>query len=171
MRALLHGAGIAVQVDPERGFDHGTFAPLAVIYPNADVPVLQLSLKHGYDPQDHLAVGRALAPLRHEGVLIVGSGLSYHNLRALGPQAQGPSIAFDQWLDQTLVQSTPAERIARLVAWDVAPGARQAHPREDHLLPLMVAVGAAGMEPGTRVYHEDAFLGGAAVSSFMFGGA
>ena len=129
VRALLHGAGIAVQVDPERGFDHGTFAPLAVIYPNADVPVLQLSLKSGYDPQDHIAVGRALAPLRDVGVLIVGSGLSYHNLRALGPQAQGPSTAFDQWLDQTLVQSTPAERIARLVAWDAAPGAPGASAR------------------------------------------
>ncbi|HET6598630.1 MAG TPA: class III extradiol ring-cleavage dioxygenase [Burkholderiaceae bacterium] len=170
VRALLQGADIAVQVEHERGYDHGTFSPLAVIYPQADVPVLQLSLKHGYDPQDHIAVGRALAPLRDEGVLIVGSGLSYHNLRAFGPQAKGPSTAFDEWLDQTLVKSTPAERIARLVEWSAAPGARQAHPREDHLLPLMVAVGAAGMEPGTRVYHEDDFMGGIAVSSFMFGG-
>ena len=171
VRALIAGAGFAVQVDRERGYDHGTFSPLAAIYPNADVPVLQLSLKSGYDPKDHIAVGRALAPLRDVGVLIVGSGLSYHNLRAFGPQAKGPSTAFDQWLDQTLVKSTPAERIARLVAWDAAPGARQAHPREDHLLPLMVAVGAAGDDPGTRVYHEDDFMGGIAVSSFMFGGA
>jgi aromatic ring-opening dioxygenase catalytic subunit (LigB family) len=103
-------------------------------------------------------------------VLIVGSGLSYHNLRAFGPQAKGPSTAFDEWLDQTLVKSTAAERIARLVEWSAAPGARQAHPREDHLLPLMVAVGAAGDDAGTRVYHEDEFMGGIAVSSFMFGG-
>lgn len=170
VRALLQGAGIAVQVEHERGFDHGTFAPLAVIYPEADVPVLQLSMKSGYDPQEHIAVGQALAPLRDEGVLIVGSGLSYHNLRELGPRAKVPSTAFDQWLDQTLVQSPPAERVARLVEWSAAPGARQSHPREDHLLPLMVAVGAASLEPATRVYHEDAFMGGAAVSSFMFGG-
>ena len=170
VRGLLEAAGFAARVDAQRGFDHGTFSPLAVIYPNADVPVLQLSLKSGYDPKEHLAVGRALAPLRDEGVLILGSGLSYHNLRQFGPGAKDASAAFDGWLDETLVQSGPAERIARLIAWEAAPAARQAHPREDHLLPLMVAVGAAGNDPGTRVYHEDNFFGGIAVSSFMFGG-
>jgi aromatic ring-opening dioxygenase catalytic subunit (LigB family) len=171
VRELIAGAGIALRSDAERGFDHGTFSPLAVIYPRADVPVLQLSIKHGYDPEAHLAVGRALAPLRDEGVLIVGSGLSYHNLRAFGPQAKDTSSAFDAWLEQTLVHSPPAERSARLRAWAAAPAARQAHPREDHLLPLMVALGAAEDEPATRVYHEDAFFGGIAVSSFMFGQA
>lgn len=169
VRQLMSAAGLAVRVDSERGFDHGTFSPLAVIYPQADVPVLQLSLKSGYDPEQHLAVGRALMPLRNEGVLIVGSGLSYHNLRQFGPQAKPASTAFDQWLEQTLVQASPDERSARLIAWEAAPAARIAHPREDHLLPLMVAVGAAGNDPGTRVYHEDAFMGGIAVSSFRFG--
>ena len=171
VRQLVAEAGFTVHVDRERGYDHGTFSPLAVMYPNADVPVLQLSLRSGYDPEDHLAVGRALAPLRDEGVLIVGSGLSYHNLREFGPQAAVASAAFDQWLDETLVRVSPTERDARLVAWDAAPAARRAHPREDHLLPLMVAVGAAGNDPGRRVYHEDKFMGGVAVSSFMFGGA
>jgi aromatic ring-opening dioxygenase catalytic subunit (LigB family) len=168
VRALIAAAGLAVRFDAERGFDHGTFAPLAAIYPDAEVPVLQLSLKHGYDPEEHIAVGRALAPLRDEDVLIVGSGLSYHNLREFGPQARSASKAFDEWLDETLVRVSPVERIARLVAWETAPAARKAHPREDHLLPLMVAVGAAVDDAGSRVYHEDDFMGGVAVSSFMF---
>ena len=102
-------------------------------------------------------------------MLIVGSGLSYHNLREFGPQARQPSAAFDQWLDETLVDSTPEQRDARLLAWAKAPSARAAHPREDHLLPLMVAVGAAEYESATRIYHEDAFMGGISVSSFRFG--
>ncbi len=171
VRELLEGAGIAVKTDARRGFDHGTYSPLVVIYPQADVPVLQLSLKAGYDPAQHLAVGRALAPLRDAGVLILGSGLSYHNLRQFGPGAKAASGAFDRWLDQTLVHSSPVERTAQLQAWQTAPAARQAHPREDHLLPLMVAVGAAEGDRATRVYHEDDFRGGVAVSSFMFGGA
>jgi aromatic ring-opening dioxygenase catalytic subunit (LigB family) len=168
VRQLIAAAGLPVRVDSERGFDHGTFSPLAVIYPKADVPVLQLSLKRGYDPREHLAVGHALAPLRDEGVLIVGSGLSYHNLRQFGPQAKSASTAFDQWLEQTLIKVGPDQRSARLIAWEAAPSARAAHPQEDHLLPLMVAVGAAGRDSATRVYHEDAFMGGVAVSSFRF---
>ena len=100
-----------------RGFDHGTFAPLAVIYPNADVPVLELSMRHGYEPKDHIAIGLALAPLRNEGVLILGSGLSYHSLREFGPEAREPSAVFDRWLQQTLAESSPTGRITRLVNW------------------------------------------------------
>ena len=171
VRELIEDAGFPAPLDAKRGFDHGTFAPLAVIYPAADVPVLQLSLKHGYDPEDHLAIGRALAPLRDEGVLIVGSGLSYHNLRAFGAIAKAPSAAFDHWLQETLVSSSPSERVKRLLKWEAAPSARAAHPQEDHLLPLMVVVGAAGDDKATLVYHEDNFFGGICVSSFMFGQA
>jgi aromatic ring-opening dioxygenase catalytic subunit (LigB family) len=171
IHALLQGAGIAAGTDASQGYDHGTFAPLAVMYPQADVPVLQLSLKQGYDPAEHLAVGRALAPLRDEGVLILGSGLSFHNLRLRGPGALAPSRAFDAWLHQTLEDLPPAERSAQLLKWSAAPSARVAHPQEDHLLPLMVAVGAAEGEAGATVYHEDPSAIGWTVSSWRFGAA
>lgn len=166
---LLTSAGIAVRADADRGFDHGVFAPLYVMYPEADVPVLQLSIRHGYDPAAHLAAGRALAPLRDEGVLIVGSGLSYHNLRALGPAGGPSSAAFDRWLTHAVVGSSPEDRTRLLLEWDEAPGARDAHPAEDHLVPLMVAVGAAEDDPAGLTYHEDAFAGAISVSSYRFG--
>ena len=170
VRSLLEGAGLVARLDAERGFDHGTYAPLAVAYPEADVPVVQLSLRRGLDPREHLAAGRALTPLRDEGILIVGSGLSYHNLRAFGAAASAPSKAFDGWLQHALLETAPAARAAALIDWERAPAARQAHPREEHLLPLMVAVGAAREDAARCIYHEDAFFGGIAVSSFMFGG-
>jgi len=102
-------------------------------------------------------------------VLIVGSGLSWHNLRMLGPEAREPSKAFDDWLQQTLVGSDPAEREARLLRWRDAPAARLAHPREDHLLPLMVAAGAAHDGRGDCPYREAGVFGGVTVSSFRFG--
>ena len=168
IQGLLAGAGLPVRLDAERGFDHGTFCPLVVMYPDADVPLLQVSLKTGLDPAVHIALGRALAPLRDEGVLIVGSGLSYHNLRQFGPPGKAPSMAFDQWLQDTVVAASPAEREARLLNWAAAPAARIAHPREEHLLPLMVALGAAENDTATCVYHEDNVFGGITVSSFRF---
>lgn len=169
VQTLLQHAGIAVAQDAQRGFDHGAFVPMAVMYPAADIPLLQLSLQHGYDPQAHLALGAALQPLRDEGVLIVGSGLSYHNLRALGSAGVAPSAAFDTWLQDSLLRTHPQERAQRLRDWAQAPGARQAHPQEDHLLPLMVAVGAAGDDPAQCIHHESTFFGGITVSSFRFG--
>ncbi len=169
VRELLAAAGIASREDAMRGFDHGLFAPMAVIWPQADVPVLQLSLKQGLAPDAHLALGRALAPLRDEGILVVGSGLSYHNLRAFGLAARAPSAAFDAWLESTLAIADAATRSATLAAWGRAPAARAAHPREEHLLPLMVALGAAESDAATRVYHEREFFGGITVSSYRFG--
>ena len=167
--ALLRKAGIAVRRDPGRGFDHGTFVPMHVAWPNADVPILQLSLKRGLDPREHLAAGRALAPLRDEGVLVVGSGSSYHNLRAMGAEGKESSAAFDAWLSRTLLDDDPTQRSAALTAWEAAPAARQSHPREEHLLPLMVAAGAAEHERATRFHHQSDFFGSGTVSSFMFG--
>ena len=167
--ALLLSAGIDAALDAERGYDHGTYSPLVVMYPDAQVPVLQLSLKLPYDAAEHLAVGRALRPLRDEGVLILGSGLSFHNLRLRGPQGAAPSDAFDSWLHDTLEHQLPAVRSQRLVAWEQAPAARIAHPIEDHLLPLMVAVGAAEEEAAATVYHETGGMLGWSVSSWRFG--
>ena len=169
VQALIEAAGLPARIDAERGFDHGMFSPMAVIYPQADVPVVQLSLRRGLDPAQHIALGRAIAPLRGDNVLIVGSGLSYHNLRFFGSQAGEASRAFDDWLSETALGATGARRNERLLQWSAAPAARIAHPREEHLIQLMAAVGAAEDEAGQRVYHEDAFMGGIAVSSFRFG--
>jgi aromatic ring-opening dioxygenase catalytic subunit (LigB family) len=171
VRDLIQAAGLPARLDPQQGFDHGTFTPMVVMYPEAEVPLLQVSLKSGYDPAEHLALGRALAPLRDEGVLIVGSGLSYHNLRQFGPGAKHPSKTFDNWLQQTLVDSNPQEREQRLLEWSGAPSARDAHPQEDHLVPLMVAVGAAADEKADLVYHEENLFGGVTASSWRFGTA
>jgi aromatic ring-opening dioxygenase catalytic subunit (LigB family) len=171
VRALLQSAAIPARMDAQRGYDHGTFVPLYAMYPDADVPVLQLSLKRGYDPRAHFAAGKALAPLRDEGVAIIGSGLTYHNLRRMGPTAREASRAFDDWLHETLVHADPESRRERLIGWAGAPAARSAHPREDHLIPVMVAAGAAAGEAAHRIYHEESFLGGVVVSSYRFGSA
>ena len=169
VRELIAAAGLPSAIDAVRGFDHGAFTTMFPMYPEADVPMVQLSMHHGYDPEAHLALGRALAPLRDEGILIVGSGLSYHNLRAFGPAAKGASGQFDAWLQNALLNAEPLRRSELLRHWSDAPAARQAHPQEDHLIPLMVAVGAAETEAATCIYHEPDFMNGVTASSFRFG--
>ncbi|MEI6642678.1 MAG: class III extradiol ring-cleavage dioxygenase [Novosphingobium sp.] len=169
VRELAGAAGIAVGDDPARGFDHGTFSMMQPICPEAYLPVVSLSMKIGYDPAAHLALGLALAPLRDEGVVIMGSGLSYHNLRMFDARAAEPSHRFDGWLRHTLLDLRPAQRTAELLRWEQAPAARQAHPQEDHLIPLMVALGAAEAEPATCIYSQADLFGGITVSSWRFG--
>jgi aromatic ring-opening dioxygenase catalytic subunit (LigB family) len=152
VRELLGAAGFDTAADESRGFDHGTFVPLKLAYPDADVPTVQLSLKRGLDPEEHLAIGRALSPLRDEGVFIVGSGMTYHNLREFSPRARPVSEAFDAWLRETVALGA-SERERRLAAWSSAPSARKAHPREEHLIPLMVAAGAAGSDRGLVAFR------------------
>ena len=169
IRELLGQAGIRAQVDPERGFDHGVFIPFKLIYPGADIPVVQLSLKAGLDPEAHIEAGRALDPLRKEGVLIVGSGMSYHNLntffRSRGPIAA--SDEFDSWLTQAACAPEADARNDALRRWEQAPGARACHPREEHLLPMMVAAGAAGADAGTKIFSDRVM--GSTVSAYRFG--
>jgi len=168
VRDLLGQAGFTTAEDGERGFDHGAFVPLKLTYPDADMPTVQLSLVAGLDPATHLRLGRALAPLRDEGVLILGSGMSYHDLRGFfRGGARNPSRAFDAWLAESMALPA-AERDARLEAWARAPSARACHPREEHLLPLMVIAGAAGADRGQHVYEGD--LMDARISAFQFGG-
>lgn len=170
VHALLRDSGLEARLDPTRGFDPGTFSIMKPLYPDEDIPVVQLSLDARLDPEFHIRVGRALAPLRDEGVLIVGSGLSYHNLRAMrDASGEAPSREFDAWLQQTLFDFAPDERTERLVHWEEAPSARVAHPREDHLIPLMVANGAAEQENASLTYHQKDFFGNLTASSFRFG--
>jgi aromatic ring-opening dioxygenase catalytic subunit (LigB family) len=166
VQELLGAAGIDTRADPQRGFDHGVFIPLKVAYPAPHTPTVQLSLRAGLDPLEHLAIGRALAPLRHEGVLLVGSGMSYHNMRGfMAPGTRDVSARFDEWL-AAAVSAEPPERDAALGQWSRAPMARQSHPREEHLLPLMVVAGAAGADRGKQVLRDEVM--GAVVSAFRF---
>jgi len=168
---LLAGAGFEAVLDTERGLDHGVFIPLMLAFPQADIPVLPLSLLSSLDADAHLRLGRALAPLRDDNVLIIGSGMSYHNMHGHGSAYwTGVAEAFDQWLLQAL--SLPAaERWAALADWERAsgPAGRLAHPpgAEEHLLPLHVALGAAGDDAATRVYAERLLT--VDVSAFRFG--
>ncbi|WP_245820394.1 DODA-type extradiol aromatic ring-opening family dioxygenase [Flavimaricola marinus] len=164
---LIRAAGLETHLDPDQGFDHGTFVPAYVMYPDAQVPVFQVAIRHDYDPADHFALGRALAPLREEGVLIVGSGLSYHNLRLMNQEGKIPSAAFDAWLDKTLALP-PKERTAALIDWESAPHARTCHAQEDHLVPIFAALGAAEDAKATRVYHDPAVFGAITASSYRF---
>jgi aromatic ring-opening dioxygenase catalytic subunit (LigB family) len=167
VRELLSGAGFETAEDTHRGYDHGTFVPLKLTWPDAEVPVVQLSLIEGLDPREHLKMGRALAPLRDEGVFILGSGNTFHNMRGFrDPSAREGAAQFDTWLQQA-VTASPEERDAQLAAWEQAPYARFSHPREEHLLPLMFVAGAAGADRGT-VSWSGTFMG-VAGSGFNFG--
>jgi aromatic ring-opening dioxygenase catalytic subunit (LigB family) len=169
VQSLLKQSGLTSSEEHERGLDHGVFIPFKLIYPDADVPIVQLSLRSDLDPAAHIAIGHALSPLRDEGVLIVGSGLSYHNLReffAPSASANQASADFDTWLSKA-VCAEPAERERLLTNWESAPGARACHPRSEHLLPLMVVAGAADKDAGHICYHE--LLLGKANSAYQFG--
>lgn len=165
VQELLAAGGFRTATDAERGFDHGTFIPFMLTWPDAKIPTLQLSLKQGLDPAEHLRIGRALAPLRDEGVFLVGSGMSYHNMRGFGnPQAKPSSETFDRWLRGAVEAD---DRDAQLTTWAQAPAARLVHPREEHLLPLMVAAGAAGADRG-RVAFSGTMMG-VRISAVHFG--
>jgi len=168
VQELLEGAGIANAQNEARGWDHGVFVPMKVMFPDAGLPVVQLSLQRGLSPEIHLAIGRALKPLRREGVLIIGSGQTYHNIWGFMGGRGGVDAAaegFDAWLRQVVPDGATRDRA--LVNWEGAPGARHAHPHEDHLLPLMVAAGAASGEAGHIDFQGYAL--GKPISGFRFG--
>ena len=169
VQRCLADAQLPAELDTERGLDHGVFVPLKLLFPQADVPCLQVSLIQSLDPGAHLAMGRALRQLRHERLLILGSGFSFHNLQAFfapaTAQVEAMNQAFEAWLQDTCCNPrlTGEERIDRLRHWTGAPYARFCHPREEHLLPLHVCMGAvegvACPEPRTlRILNKQASL-------------
>lgn len=146
---VLEQAGMSARLDDRRGFDHGTFVPLKLMYPKADIPCVQLSLVNSLDAATHLAMGRALQALDVDDLLVIGSGFSFHNMQAFfapgTPDIQARNQAFEAWLEETCTarEIEEAERAERLAHWDRAPHARFCHPREEHLLPLHVCYGLA----------------------------
>jgi len=168
IQSLLSDADISAALDAGHGFDHGVFIPFKLIYPDADIPIVQISLRSDLDPAHHIAVGRALSPLRQQDTLIVGSGMSYHNMQALMTPDNNKLDArqFDDWL-RNACANTGSEREEQLCDWQSAPAARQAHPREEHLLPLMVVAGAAGDDVGVAIFQDQVL--GAQVSAIQFG--
>ena len=165
--SLLNAAGITSAENATHGFDHGTFVPLGLMFPDAGVPIVLLSLKSGYDAAEHIRAGQALQPLRDEDVLIIGSGLSYHNMQGFRQSgALQVSQTFEQYLHET-VAADPAMRLQMLREWQGAPAARLAHPQEDHLLPLMVAAGAAGGDVGRRIIMDEVM--NVVMASYCFG--
>lgn len=157
---LLEHAELRPGRDERRGFDHGMFVPMLLMYPDATVPTVQLSLAASLDPATHLATGEALRDLADEGVAVVGSGLSFHNMRVLGSadeESRERSRRFDDWLVATCTDADldGPERAQRLIGWEAAPEARFSHPRAEHLVPLHVCAGAAGLAPGRAVYRDE----------------
>ncbi len=167
VQELLTAAGIRSRTNGVRGFDHGTFVPLALIYPQANIPVVQLSLKRGLDATEHLHMGVALEPLRHEGILIIGSGSTYHNPRAFSGGGDPLSRVFEQWLTGAVTNPDVKQRNQQLANWEAAPGARATHVTEEHLIPLMVAAGAAGNDLARRELLEEVI--GLVTASYRFG--
>jgi len=163
----LQENGISARIDKNRGFDHGMFIPLKLMYPDADIPTVQMSLLHNLDPVSHLNLGKALRPLMEKNILVIGSGFSFHNMGAFswhGTAAQDTkNDAFQNWLIACCAGDISAsERESRLAAWEEAPYARYCHPREEHLLPLHVCVGMANKP--AQVIFDDQILGKRAVA-------
>lgn len=155
---LLQGSNIKSQLNTERGFDHGMFIPLKLMYPQADIPTVQLSLLHGLDPSKHIALGKALQSLRKQNIFVIGSGFSFHNMGAFSwdgaIRSDARNDAFQNWLIEVCTSTTSqTDRERNLIDWEKSPSARYCHPREEHLLPLHVCVGMAE-GPGKLVFND-----------------
>jgi aromatic ring-opening dioxygenase catalytic subunit (LigB family) len=167
-RNLVAAAGIDAVTDSHKGFDHGVFVPLSLMYPQAEMPIVMVSVKSDYDPVEHMALGRALAPLREERVLIVGSGLNYHNMRGFNQDSStADAKAFTDYLNESAALKDVRARDERLLQWQRGPKARIAHPREDHLMPLLVAAGAASTDRGRVLFSETVMK--IPMTSYVFG--
>ena len=167
---LLADAGLPVEIDPRRGLDHGAWVPLTLMYPAADIPVFQVGIQPHRDPAHHLRLGRALAPLREDNVLIIGSGSFTHNLQLLRRDSvdgsQPPDvIAFADWFDAAIAE----DRIDDLINYRTrAPYGVRQHPTDEHLLPLYVALGAAGDKPLPERLHSSAMYSSLRMDTYAF---
>lgn len=168
---LLHKNNIQTQIDPERGFDHGLFIPLKIMYPEADIPSLQLSLVAGLNPAEHIAIGKALRELMHEKILVIGSGFSFHNMRAFSRQGinspDSDNDSFQEWLIEVCTGSIQESvRQQLLIKWEEATFARYCHPREEHLMPLHVCSGMAET-PAKKIFDD--YILGKRAAAFLWG--
>ena len=160
---------INARLDSSRGFDHGMFIPMLLMFPKVNIPAMQMSLNRSLDLETHFNLRVALEKFRDQGILIIGSGMSFHNMRGYGQPNFGPiSDQFDQWLVKT-IESNAARRNQDLIFWENAPAARLCHPtgQEEHLLPLMVVAGAASKEQGHSVFSDRVLE--TSISAFVFG--
>ena len=173
MNQLMNDHGLAVTTNAKRGFDHGTFVPLTLMYPLADIPVVQLSLINTLDAQHHIEIGKAIGKLREQGVLIIGSGFSFHNMNALqldSKEVAHKSQLFDTWLNHVVTSDALSlqQKEDALIHWKKAPEALFSHPREEHLLPLHVCFGAAVSSNATAINVFDDSVFDAKVSAFLW---
>ncbi len=155
---LLSNAGVEAGLDNQRGFDHGVFIPLKIMYPDADIPCIQLSLVQSLNPTEHIKIGKALSGMESDGLLIIGSGFSFHNMKAFfAPEtsdSKNMNETFEEWLIHTCSNTdlTEEERTQRLENWEQTPFARYCHPREEHLMPLHVCYGIT--QTACNEYYE-----------------
>ena len=169
--AALEEHGMPARLDYERGFDHGLFIPLLLMYPGADVPCVQVSLLSTLDPEQHIRIGEAISKLARDNALVLGSGFSFHNLKVLlGADASAPdhdNEAFEAWLIDTCTSRAidDSARTSRLINWASAPGARYCHPREEHLLPLHVCY---GVSRSACIAHAELTIMGKKTSTYFW---
>lgn len=180
IQILLNKEGLKSELDNQRGFDHGVFIPLMIMFPEADIPVVAVSLHSSLSAKENIQIGKALSSLRNEGILFIGSGQSFHNMRALfnpTPNTVKSSKEFNEWLKGTMtlkkeregdVDKKYEEMLMQLMQWDKTPFGRICHPREEHLLPLLICAGVAGEDSKPEIiFDSDSFMNHH-VSSYVF---
>jgi 4,5-DOPA dioxygenase extradiol len=168
LASVLEKAGYTVRIGSRMGLDHGAWVPLSLMYPKADLPIVQLSLMHSASPEQHFRIGQALDDLRQEGVLILGSGGLVHNLRLLMQEGSPPdewARSFDNWLLERLESRELQELFGFLVK---AKHARQAHPTDEHLMPLFVSMGAGWSGGYSQRIHNSFSYGNLSMTSYAF---
>jgi aromatic ring-opening dioxygenase catalytic subunit (LigB family) len=171
IHGLFEKQGISSRLDDKRGYDHGVFVPLMIMYPDATIPVVCVSLDASLSVDKNIKIGTALQNLREEGILILGSGFTFHNMGAFfnrSERLQNASVEFNSWLKETMTGGG-SNTETQLLGWEKAPGARLCHPREEHLLPLFMTAAAAGWDSQAEVIYDSSDqLSGYAVSGYLF---